>query len=93
MIELNGYTLGITRDNGTDINVDIEPVTIDIDGSLTATGVYNLRIDEEVVDNNANYLGQVCFNIEDKYDWQYIDSILTENEIEQIVSSIQRHLN
>jgi hypothetical protein len=92
MIDLNGYTLGVTRDDGTDINVDIVPVTMEIDGQLVSTGVYNLFL---LVDGEGDppLLGTISFNVEDKFDWQYIDDYLSENEADQVAQSIQRHLN
>jgi hypothetical protein len=85
MKDLNGFTLGVTLDDGYDINVDIQPVTVDIDGSLTATGVYNLFNDD-----TRESLGQICFNVEDSHDWMYIDEQLSSDEAEQIALAIQK---
>lgn len=85
MKDLNGFITGITLDNGNDINVDIEPVTLEVEGNIVSNGVYNLYNDE-----SREPLGQICFNVEDASDWMYIDEQLSQNESEQIAAAIQK---
>lgn len=83
MIDINGATIGITRDDGTETNIDIEPVNVEIEGILSSTGVY------ELFDEDHKSLGQVAFSLEDAYEWVYESGSLSDNEIDQIVRFIQ----
>jgi hypothetical protein len=87
MIDLNGATLGITRDDGSDINVDIEPINVEVDGVLSSTGVYELNTRNE--QGEVLPLGRLAFHLEDKFDWEYLDGNLSNDELEQVVSFIQ----
>jgi hypothetical protein len=89
MIDMNGAILGVTRDDLTDINISIEPVTVDVDGHLAATGVYELHTSPSNADVEAKYLGRLCFHLEDKYEWEYDGDQLSDDEVEQVVTFIQ----
>lgn len=86
MLDINGATIGVTLGDGTDINVEIEPVHAEMDGHLQSTSVYELSSSEL---NNVD-LGSIAFSMVNHYEWLYTGEVLSHNEVEQIVEFIQK---
>lgn len=83
MIDISSLTL--SKDDGTRINVTLEPIFISLPEARFFSGVY--RILE--TDMTGEELGEVAFNLDDNQIWEFTGDIFSMEEQEQIVNFIR----
>jgi hypothetical protein len=98
MNDINGFTIGLKRDDGSYINVDVQPTSyLDANDNIAATGVYQLYKghhgydDQETAErdiNSPDYLGDIAFSQDYRDEWEYIGEALSNDEQEQIALRI-----
>ncbi|MBL4678009.1 MAG: hypothetical protein JKY70_17655 [Mucilaginibacter sp.] len=82
---MNITTVDIVRDDTGKISVTIEPA-LERDGDTEKeTGCY-------VLYNGEGFVGEICFNRDDKYDWEYVGDQLSHEEQNQIALHIQAQI-
>ncbi|TWR25246.1 hypothetical protein FPZ43_17405 [Mucilaginibacter pallidiroseus] len=99
-MDINGFTAGVERPDGSFINVEVEPVNIEIEGHLKSTGAYNLyhsHFGDDILSSrdrtDADYLGMITFSQEVEGDWMYEGNGLSDDEAEQIVMQLNGMMN
>jgi hypothetical protein len=76
----------VFKSDGSNITIHASPTTFDDNGKQLPTGVFNLT------GNSIDY-GQLAFDMEDFYNWEYIGEQLNDNEVAQVVKALQDELN
>lgn len=80
----NKITTTIKRDDGQLVSLTITPQFVDDDGRSVANRVY------ELTSESIEAIGVLAFHLEDIYQWEYCGHVLTDDEIEQVVITIQK---
>jgi hypothetical protein len=98
MDDINGFIIGLKRDDGSYVNIDVQPTSyLDANDNIAANGVYQLYKghhgddDQETGErdiNSPDYLGDIAFHQDYRDEWEYIGEALTNDEQEQITLRI-----